>query len=207
MKNEEPKANFQETEERNNIANNEIEIISYEYIDNMDDISTVKVTASFGNISGVSNVGAFKINGISQFFDVSKNRYVSINPIIQSPTYLINSNVFNQTLTHSSPLNVKSNIGSGNQFFKNNNLQLTWNTLGTNEQLSVAICGHGSPCIVKTVNENLGSITIHSSEFSNFIVGNYVSVIVGKNKEEFYSNSSTLVNRVTVSSSTGHIIQ
>lgn len=190
-----------------NEINNEISIISYEYIDNFDNKSTINVVANCGLINSPNYIGDLKVNSSPLHFDNISKRYVSINPIPFSNSYLIQ----NTSILHSIPsigyLNVKSSIPNGDVFYKNSNLTLQWTPSGSNENIKIAICEEGSQCILKSVNESAGNITISSSEFSSFQTGNSVSIYLALNKEFYFSNTLSLVNTAITSSSTGHIIQ
>jgi len=172
-------------------------------------VSSYDYVGKFGIHSNGNFVGNVSINGCNLFYDNLSNRYVSLvshNPT--GPNVLAAPNMA-QTIPSIGYLNVKSNLSQDIYFQKNADLTLSWTPFGSNEQIKIAICAEGSPCIIKTANEFDGNLTVASSEFSGFGIGKHVVVYVTLNKEYNFNQNSdlTCINTGIVSRSSGHIVQ
>lgn len=154
--------------------------------------STVWAIFKMDSLDGRINVGSLMINNEVIPFDLDRRSYLryrgripeseigaySIITLQSSSEYF---NSFTDSLYVGNRLSVRSSLGLGDFFEKNQNLNISWSLdhIHPNQKVYVAVACTGSPIVIKEY-ENSSDCSIPSSEFSGFNIGADVFVFVGR---------------------------
>lgn len=164
--------------------------------------STVLAIFKMDSLSGRINVGSLMVNSEVIPFDWERGSYLKYRGGIPEPeigAYSIltlqssseHFNSFTDSLYVGNRLNVRSSLGLGDFFEKNQNLDIFWSMDDNhpNQKIYVVVACAGSPIIIKEY-ENLSNCSIPSSEFSGFSVGADAFVFVGRGYKKTISMSN-----------------
>jgi len=180
----------------NNSLDAYVSMESYEYFDTPSEKIACTFTGGFKEGDNLIDAGNLNVNGSFTIQNTSDERYLSnydLSPVEifgKENIVRFNSNVeqyssFENPIYMPKLLNVHSNLGKGSSFYKDNDLILSWDVDNEIENVYLAICAEGVPCILKELGDT-GDVTISSSEFSDFIAGSRLSIAFGRGQEVCY---------------------
>lgn len=84
-------------------------------------------------------------------------------------------------------MQIQSNIGLGDYFYKSKDLELSWQPDENIDEAHIGICVAGLPCLWLEAPDD-GFYTIPSSTFSHFPEGNFVTIVFGRGLKKCLDN-------------------
>lgn len=190
-----------------------------EYIDDLNGLAQPTFYGSFFDNETKIGVGQLEVME-EQFFLKSDNTYSLTKNIIAAEIDGTSTQCslfsesekfdsFNKYVYMPKKMNVKSNIGLGEAFYKDKDLTLNWTPDINIEKVYIGVCSVGLPCIIIEV-ENSGSTTISKDEFSDFLIGNKVYVHLGRGVQnciEMSNGNEICFNSFNNAKTSGHIVE
>lgn len=170
-----------------------------EYFDSPNENISATFYAGFKEKGMLVDAGTIKMNDLYVLDKTRDNRYLTNTVVNKSDFFQRENSIsfkskieeyndFKANLYIPSVLNVSSNIGKGKYFDKSQNLDLSWKKDKELDNVYIAICSAGVPCIIKEVKDT-GKLTISGTEFNNFKQGAHVSIYLGRGKEICYEQN------------------